>query len=370
MVNSKKWMLPIPFKYAVLTAIILICIHLLEKFTVSTIMDWQGGFNAAFYIPQQLFDKFTWIILLFIIYKASHDYLLHIKEQKFYQHILQFFISITVSFVQILSSNALLTSTFVLFEGSEFNLLSGHSLSSILSGTFSGFIIYWVIASIFFSINYYKRFHEQKVKLVKMENDLNNAELSALKMQLNPHFLFNTLHTISSLMGKNDEGQKVLSRLGLLLRSMLEENQNHTVTLKDEINYIQSYLYIEEIRFQDRLKIFYEIAEDTEDFLVPNLILQPLVENAIKHGFSKQIDGGQIKITSKIKKDMLALSVEDDGKGASIEPMQILENPGIGIKNIHERLKHMYKENFQFIFESENGFTARILIPIQRTEQK
>ena len=369
MIEFKREKLPVPYKYIILTATILIVVHLLEKYTVSNIMNWKNGFNISFYLPQQIFDKATWISLLYFIYNFSIHYLLNIKSQSLLSHFLHILISVLISFLQILSSNALLTGLFVIIEEMKFDLLSGHTLSSILSGTFSGFIIYWVIAFIFFSINYYKRFHEQKVKLVKMENDLNNAELSALKMQLNPHFLFNTLHSISSLMGKNDRGQKVLSRLGLLLRSMLEQNQKHTVSLEEEINYIQSYLYIEEIRFQDRLEVTYDIPKETEDVLVPNLILQPLVENAIKHGFSKQIEGGHINISSKVDSDMLKLTVEDDGKGSE-NPNQVLENPGIGLKNIYERLQHMYKDNFRLIIESDNGFKVDIHIPIQRIEEK
>ena len=143
---------------------------------------------------------------------------------------------------------------------------------------------------------------------------------------------------------------------------MLDQKQQHSIPLKEEIQYIQSYLDIEQVRFQDRLAIKYEIADNTLDCIVPNLILQPLVENALKHGFSRRIDAGWIRLKSEIlDQKQLLLIVEDDGEG-----LQENYQEGIGLKNVQERLKQMYGEqaSLTLLSPEPKGCMAQILIPI------
>lgn len=242
-----------------------------------------------------------------------------------------------------------------------------HVTAGLPAGVISRFVEYWLIIGVLIAISYYRQFRSKQLELLTVERELSKAQLNALKMQLHPHFLFNTLHTISSLMEKNiEDAQSVVSKLGHLLRNILEQDQRNTIPLADEIKYISSYLDIEQVRFNDRLKVVYEIPADTLKAAVPNLILQPLVENAVKHGFSRRTDAGKIRVASQRDGDRLILTVEDDGKGIA-EPASIQECSGIGIKNVKGRLKEMYKGDFQFEIASPNqeGFIARIVIPFQ-----
>lgn len=243
--------------------------------------------------------------------------------------------------------------------------LLSHVIPNYPAGVVGRFVEYIIIIGGFIAIDYYRKFRDKQLELITVEKELSNAQLNALKMQLHPHFLFNTLHTISSLMERNIEGaQKVVSQLGHLLRSILEQDKKHSIPLSEELKYIRSYLDIEQVRFNDRLQIKYDISKDTLDALVPNLILQPLVENAVKHGFSKRTDCGVIKVTSRRLNGSLEIIIEDDGRGVS-DPAVILSKPGIGIQNVKDRLKQMYADDFEFEITSPNqqGFIVRMDIP-------
>ena len=149
----------------------------------------------------------------------------------------------------------------------------------------------------------------------------------------------------------------------------MEQDQKHSIPLSEEIKYISSYLDIEQVRFNDRLQIEYDVSKETLDAMVPNLILQPLVENAVKHGFSKRTDCGVIKVSSRRLNGFLEIVIEDDGKGVP-NPAAVLANPGIGIQNVKDRLKQMYRDEFQFEIKSPNhhGFIARLEIPFLKDE--
>jgi sensor histidine kinase YesM len=139
----------------------------------------------------------------------------------------------------------------------------------------------------------------------------------------------------------------------------------HIIPLEDELEYLKNYLFIEQTRFMDRLTVKYEIQTESLKAIVPNLILQPLVENAIKHGFSNNTEKGTIYIKSYVKNDGLHMFIEDDGLGCE-NCDSILENAGIGLNNIHQRLTQIYKDNFTFKIKSEkgNGFKVHIIIPL------
>lgn len=365
--SNSDWKPPVPFKVLTFAAIIFSIIYFLQD--LSGYLVNGGKYDLGYTILYMSSEPVLWLLLCKPIYKISHAYLLRFKSATMASHIFQFSISLFIGFFQKTMFLSVQSLYFYFLNGTGFSPFDAHPLSAIITTSFNAFIIYWIIAGAFFTVDYYRRFNKSQLQLSKAENDLNNAQLSALQMQLNPHFLFNTLHTISSLMGKNDQGQKVLSRLGHLLRSMLEQDQKHTVTLRSEVDYIKSYLYIEEVRFQDRLEVSFKIPEHLENALVPNLILQPLVENAIKHGFSKRMDSGKINICAHLLDQNLELYVEDDGKGVK-DPTKVLENPGIGISNIHKRLKRLYNDSFSFVIESpdKQGFTARITLPFIETK--
>jgi LytS/YehU family sensor histidine kinase len=230
---------------------------------------------------------------------------------------------------------------------------------------------FWVLFGVLKALIFYKKFHDKQLELISMENELNNAQLITLKKQLQPHFLFNTLNTVSALMDENvDQARKVLTKLAGLLRIILDRDQKIKITLRAEMEYVRSYLDIEHIRFSDRLKVEYNIAENTQEALVPSLILQPLVENAIQHGISQKTTGGSVIVSSKKTGDLLELNIIDNGPGIP-DSEQVLNAPGIGIKNVKDRLLLMYPGvmRFQLLDQDGNGTLARIVIPFETIDK-
>ena len=240
-------------------------------------------------------------------------------------------------------------------------------LNALPPAIMSRFLEYWVLFGVLKAMMFYKKFHEKQLELISVENELNNAQLIALKKQLQPHFLFNTLNTVSALMDESvDQSRKVLTKLAGLLRIILERDQKNKITLRAEMEYVRSYLDIEHTRFSDRLKVEYDIADNTQEALVPSLILQPLVENAIQHGIANKTSEGLIIVASERKNGMLQVSVIDNGPGIS-NPDRVMNSPGIGIKNVQDRLQLMYPGNVQFnlMDNDRNGTIANIVIPFE-----
>jgi len=202
-------------------------------------------------------------------------------------------------------------------------------------------------------------------RLQEQEKLLLAAKIEALKSQINPHFLFNTLTSISSLIRSQPETARMLiNKLSGLLRRLLR-SQEHFVTLREEMESIDEYLDIEVIRFGPKLRVRKEIAPETVDVVVPSMILQPLVENAIKHGLSRKVDSGTITLRSWRDQARLMIEVEDDGMGFLLERLEQPMTSGIGLANVRERLRVIYGATYQLTLASEpgKGTRARIEIP-------
>ncbi len=230
----------------------------------------------------------------------------------------------------------------------------------ITGGWLNSVMSYWVMLGIYSALTYARRFREQKVLASQLEAQLAQAQLSALKMQLQPHFLFNTLHTIASLMEEDVKAaQRMLARLSELLRLTLDHVGEQEVPLSREIEFLKSYLEIEETRFQDRLRVAYQLPAELMKAKVPTLILQPLVENAIRHGIASKAGGGTIAVSASRENDHLRLEVRDNGRGASAV------KAGIGLTNTEKRLKQLYGARQSFIWNNlaEGGFSVLITLP-------
>jgi len=250
----------------------------------------------------------------------------------------------------------------------DFNMKEFHYvLGAFPSGFISRIVEYWIIYALFAAIDYARKLRNKQVELARMESQLAGAQLRALRLQLHPHFLFNTLNTISSLMVINvKDAQKMVYRLGNLLRSVLDKKQTQSVQLRDELEFAKNYLAIEQLRFQDRLSINFNIDDSLLEAYVPSLILQPLVENAIKHGFSNRTEKGKIEVIVRKKGvSYLELIVRDDGNGTD-RPHDALMTSGIGLKNVKDRLNLIYKEEASFEISSKpgKGFQITLSIPI------
>src|SRR3989442_698220 len=226
-------------------------------------------------------------------------------------------------------------------------------------------IIYWLVVFGHFGWHYYQRYRERELQAAELGRELVEARLDALRMQLNPHFLFNTLHAISALIHEDPEAaDRMVARLSELLRLSLDQSKPQQVPLSEEMAFLDRYLEIERTRFGERLKIEKQVELDTQTALVPFLLLQPLVENAIRHGIEPREQGGHVAIAARRNNGLLELRVRDDGaglpRGAGAPARQ-----GIGLSNTQSRLRHLYGENFRFELADlpEGGLEARIAIP-------
>jgi two-component system LytT family sensor kinase len=206
-------------------------------------------------------------------------------------------------------------------------------------------------------------------KLESQQRLLNEARLAALTRQINPHFLFNTLNSVASLVRVDPEQARVvIYKLSAILRRVMQKHENLS-PLRDELQFIDDYMAIEMVRFGDKLRFIKEVDPDTLDRLVPSMVLQPLVENSLKHGLSGQIDGGMIRVRSRLVDGRLHLSVEDDGAGIPEAKLATLFEQGIGISNVNERLKVLFGDSYRMWIDSKpgKGTQTEIEIPESRT---
>jgi LytS/YehU family sensor histidine kinase len=216
---------------------------------------------------------------------------------------------------------------------------------------------------------YSLKYRERELHASQLAAQLAQAELQALRMQLHPHFLFNTLHTVSALMHKDVElADDMLSRLGDLLRRTLDTAQAQEVPLQQELEFIQTYLEIEQARLGSRLHVRFETEPETLDVLVPNLILQPLVENAVRHGIAPRLEGGRLVVRARRESDRLELEVEDDGPGL---PADFADRPreGLGLANTRARLAALYGPAHQFELASVPPRGLRVVLRLPFREQ-
>lgn len=205
-------------------------------------------------------------------------------------------------------------------------------MKSVTLGMDSGFPLYWVVVLSFYSYEYYLGFQREKLAAAELQRQFVNAQLDALKMQLHPHFLFNTLNTISGLIQEDPAAAELMiTRLSHFLRVSLDGYAVHQVTLRQELEFVRVYLEIERVRFEERLRVNFRIAPELEDLLVPNLILQPLVENAIRHGVALLTDGGEISIAAGRDRERLVIAVKNDVPSDALLPASGQE--GIGLSN-------------------------------------
>jgi signal transduction histidine kinase len=233
-------------------------------------------------------------------------------------------------------------------------------------------IIYLVVLAAGFARDYFLRYRERQEQAAQLEADkaklqaqLTEARLQTLRMQINPHFLFNTLHAVSSLVERDPRGvRRMIARLSDLLRYTLEHSNTQEIPLQQELDVLHQYLEIQKIRFQDQLDVTEDIAPETLDALVPNLILQPLVENAIKHGISQLETAGHITVKARRDGDHLRLSVHDNGPGIEGDGAPDLER-GVGLRNTKARLEGLYGDAYQLGFDATglDGLTVEISLP-------
>ncbi|CDO36617.1 MULTISPECIES: sensor histidine kinase [Novosphingobium] len=238
-------------------------------------------------------------------------------------------------------------------------------------------------SALYYAINFYLQIEEQNDQLIRLENQATQAQLAMLRYQLNPHFLFNTLNSISTLvlLKQTEPANAMLSRLSSFLRYTLVNKPSARVTVAQEVETLKLYLDIERMRFEERLRTTFHIDPATESCLLPSLLLQPLVENAIKYAVTPQESGAEITISAQLVGSMLRITVSDTGPGLQSpttdnrlsgmsydggEPV----STGVGLSNIRDRLSQAYGEHHRFetVEPIEGGFAVLIEIPVERRE--
>jgi two-component system, LytTR family, sensor kinase len=224
-------------------------------------------------------------------------------------------------------------------------------------------------SSLYYGINYYLLLEQQTARLLRLEHQASSAQLAMLRYQLNPHFLFNTLNSISTLvlLKQTDRANAMLSRLSSFLRYTLVNEPTGQVTVAQEVETLKLYLEIEKMRFEERLRPHFAIDRQVERALMPSLLLQPLVENAIKYAVTPQEEGADISIEAKLNVDRVAITVSDTGPGAQDHWVRAQESTGVGLANIRDRLAQSYGDNHRFDTQSDirGGFRVVIEIPYQ-----
>src|SRR5262245_50370454 len=227
-------------------------------------------------------------------------------------------------------------------------------------------LVYWTILLMSHAFSYYNSYRKGELKTAQLHTQLVQSQLEALKMQVHPHFLFNTLHSISALLSKDTEGaRKMITRLGDFLRLTLENSGSMEVTLQQEIEFLNGYLEIERIRFQDRLTTDIRVDPDVLDVRVPNLILQPIVENAMRHAIGNSTSG-RVEIVAAPKNGVVRIEVKDNGPGIDIDRiLDIRHGKGLGLANTQARLVGLYGDAARFELSNHpaGGLVVTLEIP-------
>ena len=226
-------------------------------------------------------------------------------------------------------------------------------------------------STLYFVIKYYQLFQAEREKTLIAVSSANEAQLRMLRYQLNPHFLFNTLNAISTLILQRDNGtaNTMVSRLSRFLRYSLDNDPMQKVDLDHEINTLELYLDIEKVRFEERLQVEVQLEERAGQALIPSLLLQPLVENSIKYAIAGREEGGTISIQAKVFADELLLEVCDDGPGIETVNGDLPDLRGVGIRNTRERLQQLYgaKHSCKFSSSTPHGLKVNMRLPYETT---
>jgi two-component system LytT family sensor kinase len=240
-------------------------------------------------------------------------------------------------------------------------------MKSVSSALDIGTMLYCVVVLGSYAYAFHRRFQEERLQASELHRQFTNAQLQALKMQLHPHFLFNALHAISGLVHDDpNSADRMIARLSEFLRMSLETSEAQQVPLSEELRFLNLYLDIERVRFDDRLSVEFDVPHEASAALVPNLVLQPLVENAIRHGISHRISDGQIRILARRHEGTLVLSVADNGPGSESAPLPP-GREGVGLTNTRSRLHRLYgqRQQISLVHPAGGGLEVRIVIPFE-----
>jgi two-component system, LytTR family, sensor kinase len=241
------------------------------------------------------------------------------------------------------------------------------TLAGILSGNvIIELMIFWAAIAIMYGFEYYRQFKERERVQLQLERRISEMQLDALRAQLHPHFLFNTLNAIATVLHRDPaRADKAIVNLAELLRAVMERRDGEEIPLDAELDLARRYLDIMSLRSGESMKVTWSIAPETRDAAVPYFILQPLLENAIEHGFDGQLGSGRVDISARVANDLLQLAVEDDGAGPGPEAAH---SNGIGLSATSRRLSELYGKSGRLTLErgSSGGSRVTVEIPLRR----
>ncbi len=277
-----------------------------------------------------------------------------------------------------LAASAILSALQLFLAGAFLHLLAGatanrtDSFPTALAQFFrlnfhANILTYWALVGLAWGADTYAKFRDRELAASRLETQLAQAELGALKMQLQPHFLFNTLNAIAALLKSNpDAAEGMIVQLSDFLRLTLKNTGRPDVSLREELEFLERYLAIEKTRFADRLSTRFRIRSEVLDARVPNLLLQPLVENAIRHGIARDRRAGRLEVSATHEHGRLLLRVTDDGPGAP--PGRVTE--GIGLSNTRDRLRHLFGDAYSLEYGNApgGGFRVSVALPFVSPE--
>jgi two-component system, LytTR family, sensor kinase len=300
---------------------------------------------------------FTMTHTMRLIFKGTKVLTLPIKQQIIYIISSTLFFAFAWAFLVVAAESQLKWEMPQMAEYTIINKTIRTSLGCFL------FLAIWNL--IYFSYHFVMKSRQDQLDRMRLQSTVKELELKTIKAHINPHFIFNALNSIRALVDENPgRARTAITELSNILRSSMQAEKAETTPLEKELNIVKDYLALEHIRFEDRLRVEYEIDEDTLDQPVPPMMLQTLVENAIKHGISKHKDGGSIKIISDFRNDKHELIVQNTGKlnGSA-------NNEGFGLTSTQNRLKLLYGSRASFQISDRNGniVEAKVLMPVEHS---
>jgi len=355
--------LPISIKKIVVVSLLVSLFFILKAYTNHLINNYNYPFSWLLTTLKISIVYLLWAILTPLVYFLT-KIIQKLGSSKLYK-IFQFLIGcIILALVHQLIASRFDDIINYINSGYLKSFWGHNSMVAFTIGSFSSFIELLVIIAVFLAFDYQKKFIVNQKALIA-------SQLNALRMQLQPHFLFNTLHSIASMIDIDTKNaQKMLSKLGTLLRNMLEYDAEQMVSVKDELDFIKNYLDLEQVRYQDRVTINYNVAKEAMHLKIPNMIFQPLVENAVKYGIIPTVNDGEIKINIQLEhndilhEEALVLQISNtfNFQRDYIKPV----GTGTGLVNIKKRLKQFYNNRFLFNsdFETPELYKAKMTLPI------
>jgi two-component system LytT family sensor kinase len=319
-------------------------------------------FNLAWHVPFNLFLWWSWLLFVPVLYWITVKLAAGRSKLLFWLTIC-FVLPLVVVGIRQVAASFIITRVLVGYK--DFNTLV-YTRLLINPWIWLDIIVYFAIVIGIQVAEYWHRSKLNERECERLQLQLVQSQLNALRSQLRPHFLFNTLNTISTLILKEDnaEAQRMLFLLHNLLKTTVFENERQEVALEEELRFVRQYLEIEKVRFKDRLEVNEDIDRETLEARVPNFLLQPIVENAIHHAIAPRASHGIIRIASKRENGRLSVSVEDNGPGMEAAGKKSKE--GIGLKITKERLRYLFGNNHAFELEnvSSGGLRVTMSIPL------